>query len=120
METIPLHTHTHTNTILLSDHLTEGRTNFKNEESNSKLSDETTLFVLTDLVPVPGVVGVDNGRSCCPECSIDFLVQLSHLLDRSASEVLQNVLEKLVLLISQLWKSNHIVSACKCACKEKR
>ncbi len=82
------------------------------------------MSIFTDLVPVPGVVGVDHRRrrrpkgpfiflnlcitsgkslfSCYLTTPVDLVVQLRHLPDRPRPEVAQDVLEELVLGIVDL------------------
>ena len=59
---------------------------------------------LTDLVPVPGVVGVDDGGRGRPEAPVDPLVELAHLPDRPHPQVEEDVLEEGLLLVFQLRK----------------
>ena len=57
---------------------------------------------LTDLVPVPGVVRVDDGGRGRPEGSVDPFVELAHLSDRPHPQVEEDVLEESLLLVFQL------------------
>ena len=59
---------------------------------------------LTDLVPVPRVVGVDDRGRGGPQSPVDLLVQLAHLGDRAHPKVEEDVLKEALLLVIQLWE----------------
>ena len=54
-----------------------------------------------DLVPVPAVVGVHNGRSGCPDGTIDGLPKHCHLSLSPAVQVGQHVLKEFLLKIGE-------------------
>lgn len=56
---------------------------------------------LTDLIPVPGVIGIDICWSGFPNCPVDPVIQLGHLMDGPGPQVGQHILKKLVLIIVQ-------------------